>query len=168
VIEKISLIVLLVLTLVPVAGCGNGSNLVPISGTVSVDGKPVSNGKIVFHPVNGERSGSGPIRKDGSYVVSYLEMGDGLPPGQYKVSIVSDKNNGEPSAPVLVVPSDPLDPANDGFLPVESEESLRYDSTNIHVVPREYNRVETTPLIQVIGDEDGEKSFDFDIPSDGQ
>ena len=149
--------------LILLTGCGNDGR-VRVSGTVSVDGKPVENGKIVFHPVGGERSGSGPIRKDGSYLISCLKMGDGLTPGEYKVTIVSDKNSGKPDPAVIGGASKPTD--DDGFLPEDTTDSLRYDPTNVHVVPPIYNRLETTTLVRVIEAEAAETTVDFDLPSE--
>ncbi len=157
--QKFCLVVFVILLS---AGCGE--KMVTVKGTVSVNGKPVTNGKIVFHPVNGERSGSGPIKSDGTYVISYLKVGDGLPPGEYKVSIVSDKNEG---AKALEEEPKTDSPEEDGFMPVqETSRGLKYDPTNVHIIPKEYNRHETTPLKETIYDKDSERVIDFDILQD--
>ncbi len=78
-------------------GCGpkiDRPKLVPVQGTVSYKGQPLAEGTIVFHPAKG-RSGSGKI-KDGKIIeVTSYEPNDGLPVGQYRVTIESVTGAGD-------------------------------------------------------------------------
>jgi hypothetical protein len=60
------------------AGCG-GDAMTTVSGNITYNGKPVTNGLINFQPAQGKTYG-GPIASDGSY--SYE-----IPPGEYRVRI---------------------------------------------------------------------------------
>ena len=69
-----------------VAGCGNGQ--VPLKGKVvfSDDGSPVSLGKVVLSTATFQSRGD--LNDKGEFLMESLRPGDGLPPGNYKVSIV--------------------------------------------------------------------------------
>jgi len=62
-----------------IAGCGGESATITVSGTISVQEKPVSGGLINFQPTEGQPLGGG-IGLDGTYEYQ-------LPPGEYKVRI---------------------------------------------------------------------------------
>ena len=73
------------------AGCGDGRGVrVPVSGVVTIDGKPLAFGQIMFTPYTEDannRPGGGSLESDGSYRVSAYTAYDGLPPGRYRVAI---------------------------------------------------------------------------------
>ncbi len=73
------LVVVMACLLLPVSGCGNGSGTATVSGKITYQGKPVTNGLINFMPSTGRPLGGG-IRPDGTYEFR-------LPPGEYKVRI---------------------------------------------------------------------------------
>jgi hypothetical protein len=106
--------VLLVFGSIPLAGCG-GLRRVPVSGSVTLDGKPLQGGVLLFHPDeskgNTARAAcSGPV-KDGHYTlftsaVTKSDTGAGAPLGWYKVTLLNDL----PGAPVINVHSKYLRP----------------------------------------------------------
>jgi hypothetical protein len=71
------------------SGCGDGPALVPASGTVTLDGKPLEGATLSFVPVPGNSVGTpgtdvtGP---DGNFKMTYNGRA-GLAPGKYKVMI---------------------------------------------------------------------------------
>ncbi len=67
------------LILLALAGCGD-SGTAEVSGTVTVDGTPVEEGKIGFSPVDGKTTTAGGDIKKGLYSVQ-------VPVGTMKVSI---------------------------------------------------------------------------------
>jgi hypothetical protein len=70
------------------SGCGGDSGeppTVPVSGTLAVEGKPVSNGTIHFHPEKG-RTATG-IVKDGKFTLTTYTDGDGGIAGKNKVAV---------------------------------------------------------------------------------
>lgn len=77
--------------------------LVPVKGKVTVKGKPLTMGTIVFHPDRDKGNPSkleprGTIGSDGTYE---LESNDepGAPAGAYKVTIYAMKNEGSTKPP---------------------------------------------------------------------
>ncbi len=70
---------LLVGLLLFAAGCGN-SRIVPVSGRVTLDNKPVSNATVVFQPLSDEKDpGPGSVGKtdpDGKFTLR-LQVGEG-------------------------------------------------------------------------------------------
>jgi hypothetical protein len=65
-------------------GCGGTKGNYPVSGKVTVDGKPVTEGIILFTSSN--RSANGSLKADGSFTLGTEKEGDGALPGQYKIS----------------------------------------------------------------------------------
>jgi hypothetical protein len=92
------------------AGCG-GSNLVPVEGTITLDGKPVTEGTIGMELVGGPkdfRLFSGETDAAGHYVIRPFEHGGtGAVPGEYRVMIHTVK--APPGADELTeIPKDPV------------------------------------------------------------
>jgi hypothetical protein len=80
-------------TVLALAGCGPGNGLTMgrVSGVVTYMGEPVELGEVLFLPdsekgTNGVPS-MGVIGKDGSYIMSTQESGDGVIAGYHKVGI---------------------------------------------------------------------------------
>jgi len=69
-----------------VSGC---SDKHPVTGTVLfTDGKPVPFVTVIFTSEDGIRGGVARTDEDGTYEVSYESVGDGLPAGEYLVSVL--------------------------------------------------------------------------------
>ena len=84
-----------VLVLVLVTGCGDGKpTRVPVSGKVLIDGKPLTIGSIVFVP-QGARPSGGAIDKEGHFVLTCYQHGDGAVLGSHRVSVTAAQNIGE-------------------------------------------------------------------------
>lgn len=71
-------------------GCDTGPTLVPISGQVRIDGKPLEQG-VVMVWVKDYRSASGAIGKDGRFSLRTHDPGDGCVPGEHPVTIRSQR-----------------------------------------------------------------------------
>lgn len=79
--------------LVGLSGCmsGRAFDPVPASGKVSVEGQPLTAGKLLFAPIDtsGEMTRAiGNIEPDGTFQLTTFDPGDGACPGQYRVTIV--------------------------------------------------------------------------------
>ncbi len=75
------------------AGCSEPPQLLPVSGTVLIDGEPLSGGTIRFVPEGG-RPASSTIMENGSYQLGFSSVGsvggvDGVPPGKYRIAVSS-------------------------------------------------------------------------------
>jgi hypothetical protein len=88
------------------SGCGGSAyRTVPVEGTVTYQGKPVTSGTITFVPEKPGPAASGTIRPDGIYVLS-TDGAPGAVPGRYTVMIISLGN----TAGVLPEQRNPLPP----------------------------------------------------------
>ena len=90
--------------LVLAAGCTPAPNTV--SGTVTLDGKPLDGGYISFHPT-GAGAARGSEVHGGAYKVT------DLPPGKWKVSVTSQpklvvEKSGKASVPRALPPANPI------------------------------------------------------------
>lgn len=92
-------------------GGTDGPKQVPVSGTVTLDGKPLANAMITFAPAGKTRGAgaSGRTDKDGRYQLTYLRGKMGTPAGQYRVAISK-----------RVMPDGKDVPENDKTPPIES------------------------------------------------
>jgi hypothetical protein len=69
-------------------GCGRDSERLPLTGTVSWQGRPLEKGSIVFVPTDGHRGPKiGAKIVDGGY---QIEAQRGATPGAYRVEVRSD------------------------------------------------------------------------------
>jgi hypothetical protein len=88
-----------------VAGCNRSPYPVaPVQGTVTIDGQPMTGGRVMFAPVakdglNSGRPAFGEIQQDGSFTLSTYRGGDGAVVGEHWVSIVNDQSAIGNSAP---------------------------------------------------------------------
>lgn len=82
---------LLILSLLTgLVGCGDGRpTRVPVSGKVTIDGKPLKVGSVKFFPAEGGRQAGAGLSEEGRYSVVMYEKNDGLPVGEYNVTITS-------------------------------------------------------------------------------
>ena len=73
-------------------GCQRGDGRLPVTGTVTIDGKPATNGSIRFQPIeaNAAKSSGGAIRQ-GAFEI---EAAKGLPPGKYAITVQSYRETG--------------------------------------------------------------------------
>jgi hypothetical protein len=105
------------LLVLPLLGCGAGSRekLHPVSGRITINGKPLTLGSVAFRPMKEKGNTSsldpgGEIEEDGTYIV-FTQNGEGAPAGWWKV-IVSARD-----------PIDPKDPykATRSYVPAKYE-----------------------------------------------
>jgi hypothetical protein len=93
------------------AGCSGGDLGAEVSGSVTLDGKPIGPGTVSFVPAAGDGNPAvGTIQPDGSYFMK-TSRADGLPPGKYRVAVtVYEATKSAPgersmTMPALVTPS---------------------------------------------------------------
>jgi hypothetical protein len=103
------------------AGCG--SDTASVAGSVTIDGKAVTSGRVVFHK-DGQAPAIANINNDGTFELAIADS-KGIQPGLYKVTVAS-YNIGTPARP-----GDPP-PAK-------------------LITPRRYVDVTTTPLATEVG-----------------
>lgn len=70
------------------AGCDDGKpQRVPVSGTVLIDGKPLTLGTVRMYPASGGRPASGEIGPDGRFSMTTFQLNDGAVVGENRVEI---------------------------------------------------------------------------------
>lgn len=83
-----------VVGLMALTGCGDDKGLVPVSGTVTIDGKPLTTGQVMVSP-EGHRPSVGPLDEQGRFQLTCYEKGDGAIPGTYAASVMAVEQIGE-------------------------------------------------------------------------
>jgi len=93
---------LILAVLIGVSGCGmagGGGKLVPVTGTVTIDGKPLAGASVTFMGLGATPGlgGVGTTDDFGKFEMSHFRAGKGVDPGEYKV-IISKRvmSNGSP------------------------------------------------------------------------
>jgi hypothetical protein len=73
----------------PILGCGaQHPGIVPVSGTVSIDGQPLTVGQVKVSP-QGKRAAVGRIEADGRFRLSTFELHDGAPTGTHPATVAA-------------------------------------------------------------------------------
>jgi hypothetical protein len=93
-----------------VSGCGsNQLQTAPVQGTVSLDGRPLESGQVVFTPSQG-RGARGQLNRDGTFVLTTYTDGDGAIVGVHQVAILPVIPLGEAAGAEAEVSSESLIP----------------------------------------------------------
>ena len=129
----------LTLGLTLLTGCGPSLKLVPVEGTITLDGNPLANKSLSFAPESGSgTSGGGNTDASGKYKLLAVVPGAttdqlGIPPGKYKVTVF------EPLIPIdqQVEEGTDSDPGP-GLVPEKMTKSK---------IPLIYQHMDTTPLV---------------------
>lgn len=106
---------------------GCGSEKLPITGTVTVDGAPVDRGLISFQSAGGSGPTSGTQIEEGRFS---LAADHGLLPGEYKVSVQALRRTGK-------TVRDPQRGDVEEFLPI----ALKSPSTSLSISEENANQV---------------------------
>jgi hypothetical protein len=104
--------VLLVLPLLLLAsGCSKG--LVKVSGTVTLDDKPLEGAEVTFLPAEGGKPASGFTGSDGTFKLTTFSTGDGAQPGEYRVTITKKEESSQSQTPNVGDPRSMVDAMKD-------------------------------------------------------
>ena len=80
-----------------VVGCSNRPKVAPVRGIVKMDGKPLPGGRVMFQPIaTGEKkivgqAALGHIQKDGTFVLTTYEEGDGAIIGSHHPVVMENR-----------------------------------------------------------------------------
>jgi hypothetical protein len=140
------------------AGCGGsgGSSLegtVPVSGVITYQGRPLADAAVTLVPSatdnQAARGAFGRTDEDGRFLLMTAQPGDGVLPGNYKVTI--SKIAAEPEEAPSTGDADYFDP-----------ETARPPAPAVPLVPPKYSSAKTTDLTAEVADESGvELVFDL-------
>lgn len=164
-------VVLALLTLLIPVAMGCGGRKAKVSGSVTLDGKPLPAGTIVFHPSKGN-SVSGEIH-DGQYTVT------GAPTGEVKVTVDTAylKQEAEALAMANQNAGRSMGSGGQGAMPPEAREALGKEKqrtqealqrskelqASYRAIPDKYTKSDSSPITTKI--KSGANSFDVDLSS---
>jgi len=148
-IKSLALTGVLSCLMVCLTGCGSSVHTVPAGGILKIDGEPVTGAvaTVKFYPAGGGRSAMAHVKEDGTFQISYLKPGDGLPPGNYKVAVTAALTKTKAG--------------------VTEEEN--FSGTGVktkYLVPQEYTNTQTTPLTYEIVDTGEAQFIEIDVVLD--
>jgi hypothetical protein len=124
------LAVALTLVWLLLAGCGpRRPTTFPVTGTVTVGGKPVAGATVLFQPVGGGVPGRGVTTADGGFTLTTFEQGDGAIAGRHRVAVSKVTMSG-------------VSATEDGVAAPVTSGEIR----ETWVTPRKYADVETSGL----------------------
>lgn len=145
----------LVALCVLLAGCGSGAKLGRVTGTVSVDGKPVTQGTIMFIPADG-KAAVGSIGPDGHYTLTTFDDGDGALVGEHRVTILATTVGASSLAPATFEDEIALSTGKGG-------NRILIPGKVTWIVPERFSHPATTDLTATVNA--GRQSIDFNLPS---
>lgn len=151
--RRIAPLLLIALTL-PLAGCG-GPKLARVQGKVTVAGKPVRKGRIMFYPA-GAPGATGAIAEDGSYSLTTHKPGDGAAVGEHRVAIEATEVGAGSMRP-------PQTPEEEMEMSRVGVKRVLVAGKVIWLVPEKYSKLETSGLTATVRASDNQ--IDFDIPA---
>jgi hypothetical protein len=147
-----------VMVAVPLSGCGKGKG--PVTGTVTVDNRPIRSGQLTFLGADGTRHPT-TIGFNGTYTIE-------LPPGDYKVGVEGGGQSNAAKMARVPIPKAPtgMPPMKDPTGQVGGEPvDLAKEMQNPVVVPMRYRAPESSGLkVTTTGDGD---TFDIPMKSKG-
>lgn len=79
---------------VTITACGRGPNIAPVSGLVTLDGKPVAGAAVLFMPVEGGVPARAATKDDGSFALTTFEEKDGALVGRHRVAVSKVETTG--------------------------------------------------------------------------
>ena len=86
----------LLLALACSAGCGGSSTMAPVTGIVTLDGKPVKDAVVTFAPRAEGQPATAVSDADGKFELQTREPGDGALIGMHDVTVIGVRTSGGP------------------------------------------------------------------------
>ncbi len=117
-------------------GCGSGSPTAPVSGTVRVEGQPVSGGVVTFAPIGTEGTAGKPavgaVQSDGTFVLGTDAKEDGAMLGRHRVIYSPPAVESPPVQEGKHAEAPPPSPYA-GLIPKEAEVEVKPGSNEIRI-----------------------------------
>jgi hypothetical protein len=132
-------------------GCGRSDGLVPVGGTVKLDGVALSGALVEFHAEPGVRGNGGSAMTDaaGRFMLLSPQGRKGIFRGEYRITVSCRKPTAEAERQVAEL-------AADGLTPALSNANFR------EALPAAYTNPDRTTLKQTIGAAGGTVDIDLD------
>lgn len=148
--------------LLAAAGCGRSPlPVAPVTGRVTVAGKPVTTGAVWFYPSTAGRPAIGQIGPDGRYTLATFTRADGALLGEHRVVVEArtvEQTFAQPPKATTDLPTDTPE-----YIRQELEAGMFLGEKVTWFVPEIYAAAATTPLRADV--KPGRNSIDFDLPA---
>jgi hypothetical protein len=138
-----------------ISGCG-GLRYAPVSGRVTVNDQPVTEGVIMFTPVEPGPTAVGAIQPDGTFTLTTVKPGDGTVVGQHRVTIQATR-----AAPGSMVEAKSLEEES---VQAAKRGKILVPGAVTWLVPQKYSRLETSDLSAEVLGEPNTINFDLRQP----
>jgi len=112
-------VVLAGLLLSTLVGCGDAAarpQPVTVTGTATLNGQPIDSAVVTFLPVQGEYPAVGRIENGEIVAITTLKDGDGLIPGEHRITVFREQGEGGPVSNSVAIPSRFSNPDQSGLL----------------------------------------------------
>jgi hypothetical protein len=145
-----------------VSGCAKDTGHRKTTGVVTVDGAPIEGATVVFIPAaQGGASGSAITDAKGAYSATSGSVGEGLLPGEYKVTISKREEVVDPDQAAFEA----------GEITYDELQERKYGKGNLSgtgavgesLVPEMYSNAAATPLTVTVTDNAKDNVFNFDL-----
>lgn len=139
-------------------GCGRTGHpeLVPVSGVVQFQGKPLEGAEVVFRNEQAPRFAVGITDKHGRFRLTSFQTNDGAVVGEHKVTISKSKANPELSGASVENPSAAYGQG------MAAAASGKLDKIAKQELPAKYADPKTSSLTATVS-KDSKKEFDFKL-----
>ncbi|MBR4976064.1 MAG: hypothetical protein IKY61_03340 [Thermoguttaceae bacterium] len=145
-----------------VSGCGKDLGYRKTTGVVTLDGAPLSGAIVTFVAQGqGAESGAATTNEKGEYSANSGSVGEGLKPGEYKVTIskretVVDEDLERLKAGEIT---------DDEYQEIKAKRGMKENSGSVgaNLVPEEYSSAATTTLSATVTDNPKQNVFNFDL-----
>ena len=74
-----------------ILGCNNNPPTAKVMGTVKLEGKPMTSGRVLFLPIGGGKQAIGKIEEDGRFELTTFKSGDGALVGRHHAVVLKAK-----------------------------------------------------------------------------
>jgi len=149
-------------------GCNGGPAVKPVTGTVTLDGKPISGAVITFQPVEGGTGmpAVGTTDASGKYTVTDMaatNIGSGAVAGEYRVGVMWFKPSGKDLSQATGESG-----GNEEAAVATDKSAAKAAATEVSgpeaLLPVDYQDPKTSGLTASVGS--GDNTFDFALTSD--
>lgn len=89
--------------LLAVVGCAK-SDIVPVTGTITLNGQPAENAEVIFNPEGPGRMATGHTDASGRFTLETAKPNDGVMPGDYVVTLGEHYGDKPPPLPPIGQP----------------------------------------------------------------
>jgi hypothetical protein len=85
-------------------GCGHSDNGTVTGTVLTKDGKPLANARVIARSSESGKAAYGTTNMSGEFKLGLKQEGDGLPAGEYQLSVFEDRGDSDNKRPPQIAP----------------------------------------------------------------